>query len=157
MPSSSPSTNTALQEPAAKQRDPSTLFYQSNAVRRFILIAYWAVIILALPLWWKTTSIERLSLPSSRVQSQAGKELSFPIHLRVKEAALARELQSLLEVRKNLAPERWKDLRLAVSKFDADLPIPGTYTITERSGSPLVGDRHLYHNIDDGEAFCDSV
>lgn len=41
--------------------------------RRYILIFYWAVVLLAVPFWWKTTSIERQSIPERRVKEQTGR------------------------------------------------------------------------------------
>lgn len=64
-------------------REPSTIFFQFDNVRRTIIASYWIIIILALPLWWKTTSIERLSLPSSRVRNQASKELRLPVQIQL--------------------------------------------------------------------------
>jgi phosphatidylinositol glycan class S len=49
----------------------STLSFQQPGVRQVIFLSYWLVVFVALRLWWSTTSIERLSLPESRVQNQA--------------------------------------------------------------------------------------
>lgn len=57
------------------------LFFQRDATRRSIIASYWLVIILALPLWWYTTTIHRLSLPSSRVEAIARNELLIPISI----------------------------------------------------------------------------
>ena len=62
-------TQTEGQENAPK--DPSKLTFESAFTRRRILAAYWLVILLAIPLWWRYTSISRLSLPESRIQSLA--------------------------------------------------------------------------------------
>ncbi|KAF8889674.1 phosphatidylinositol-glycan biosynthesis class S protein-domain-containing protein [Infundibulicybe gibba] len=59
--------------------DPSTIFYQSTNIRRLIILSYWIVILFSVPLWWSTTSIERLSLPTSRVHSHAHNRLKIPI------------------------------------------------------------------------------
>jgi GPI-anchor transamidase subunit S len=45
----------------------------------WILVSYLVLVILALPLWWSTTSIERLSLPVSRVDALGGKEVCFSV------------------------------------------------------------------------------
>lgn len=63
----------------ASLRDPSTLFFQYAGVRRIIILAYWVAIALAVPIWWYTTSIERLPLPIS----QASQEIQRPLELRV--------------------------------------------------------------------------
>ena len=57
------------------------LFFQRDATRRSVIASYWLVIILALPLWWHTTTINRLSLPSSRVEAIAHNELLIPINI----------------------------------------------------------------------------
>lgn len=49
--------------------DLSKLFFQSSTTRRRIIASYWVVIILAIPIWWRITSIDRLSLPESRVSA----------------------------------------------------------------------------------------
>lgn len=102
-------------------RDPSRLFYQLDFNRRLIIASYWAVILSALPLWWYTTSIERLSLPTARVHSQIGKELRFPIEIRL-DAAITRLDASLLPQLQHLAdevvlhaPNRWKGLEVRLS------------------------------------------
>ena len=66
-------TQTEGQENAPK--DPSKLTFESAFTRRRILAAYWLVILLAIPLWWRYTSISRLSLPESRIQSLAAKQV----------------------------------------------------------------------------------
>ena len=48
-------------------KDPSTLAFESPRTRRQVISSYWALILLAVPLWWHTTSIERLPLPTARV------------------------------------------------------------------------------------------
>ena len=57
------------------------LAFESPLVRRSIIASYFLVILLALPLWWKTTSIERQALPVSHVFEQTKRELLFPIHV----------------------------------------------------------------------------
>ncbi|KAF9261717.1 hypothetical protein L218DRAFT_905202 [Marasmius fiardii PR-910] len=86
-------------------RNPSTLFFQSDYIRRSIIASYWVVIILAVPLWWQTTSIERLSLPSSEVYAQADANRGFQLPVRIaldstftpKNSSLVLELQRWLK------------------------------------------------------------
>lgn len=47
--------------------------HQTNFVRCSILLAYWLIVLICLPIWWHMTSIERLSLPSVRIASQEQK------------------------------------------------------------------------------------
>lgn len=110
--------------------DGERIFFQSRRVRWSILVAYWAVILLALPLWWTTTSIQRLSLPTSRVESLSGRALRFPIDIVLDSSAgvdtnaLSTKLQSLINAR--LSP----DVR---ARFDVHVhpgPIPRESSVT---------------------------
>ena len=69
------------EQPDSPLKDPSKIHYQANHVRRLIIASYWLVIVLALPLWWRTTSIERLGLPQGRIGSLGDKSLRFDIGL----------------------------------------------------------------------------
>jgi phosphatidylinositol glycan class S len=102
--------------------DPSKLFFQRDYIRRSILASYWVIIIFALPLWWQTTSIERLSLPSSRVYAQAERELVFPVKVKFEvpttvknDSSLATQLQELLDEQILRAPHRWKGIDIHIS------------------------------------------
>ena len=81
-------------------KDPQTLVFQRPAIRRLILASYWVVILLAVPFWWRLTSIERRPL---RVHSQLDRTPVFPVNVRLdaptfqeKASFLANELNSLL-------------------------------------------------------------
>lgn len=109
-------------EGIAPIRDPSTLNFQANGIRRRVLASYWIVIVLAFPLWWWTTSIERLSLPSSRVFTQTNRDLRFPVHIELDatehnaDAVFAAEqLQALINEQNLRAPHRWKGIDVHVS------------------------------------------
>jgi GPI-anchor transamidase subunit S len=58
-----------------KPKDPSLLTFEGPYMRRCILASYLVLVILALPLWWSTTSIQRLSLPKAHIDSLAAKEV----------------------------------------------------------------------------------
>ena len=60
---------------AALHIDPAQLCFEQTRTRRYIIASYWLVILLAIPLWWKTTSIDRLSLPASRVHAERKREV----------------------------------------------------------------------------------
>lgn len=117
-------TNLCMDEPppgarTTLLRDPSKLFFQADNTRRYIISAYWAIIILALPLWWSATSIERLSLPSTRVISQAQKPLSIPVTLSLQTESdnllLASQLKISINERILKAPKRWKGIDVHVN------------------------------------------
>ncbi|KIY74019.1 hypothetical protein CYLTODRAFT_416297 [Cylindrobasidium torrendii FP15055 ss-10] len=85
--------------------DPSLLFFQQDRVRRTIIAAYWAVILLATPLWWNITSIERLPLPAGRVHTETQRALTLPATIQLEPGLvdskphIINELQSLLDKR----------------------------------------------------------
>ena len=93
-------------------RDPSKLFYQKDNTRRSIVIAYWSLIILAVPLWWYTTSIERLSLPSNHVHQQAKNQLQLPIRicLQTVDEHLSGNVRKTFADNISLDPQRWRGL-----------------------------------------------
>lgn len=97
-------------------RDPSKLFYQTDSTRRSIIIAYWSVIILAVPLWWYTTSIERLSLPSHHVHQQAGNHLQLPVKicLQTVDEPLSDIVRTSFADNMALEPQRWRGLAVNV-------------------------------------------
>ncbi|KAJ8473648.1 hypothetical protein ONZ51_g7739 [Trametes cubensis] len=80
-------------------KDPAQLCFESVKTRRLIIASYWIVVLLAVPLWWKATSIERLSLPTSRVYAQRGRELNFPVEVGVEaaDASIAQQLQAAIQ------------------------------------------------------------
>lgn len=98
----------------SRLRDPSKLFYQQDTTRRYIISAYWCIIILALPLWWSTTTIERLSLPSGRVTAQARSHLRIPVTLNIETEhnghPLTARLQELIDGLISRTQDRWKGL-----------------------------------------------
>ncbi|CAG8531297.1 2475_t:CDS:10 [Ambispora leptoticha] len=78
----------------------------TDRTRRLILISFWAVILLALPLWWKTTEIYRAQLPFTEIEQWSGWEVSrlefptlFTLHIASKdqEAFSFKDLSSSLE------------------------------------------------------------
>jgi len=89
----------------------------TGRTRRPIIAAYWVVFFLALPIWWYTTSIERLSLPSARVRLQAKAELRFPVDVEIdtpNASLVANETQIKLSEWSRLAPLRWKGLDINI-------------------------------------------
>jgi len=100
-------------------KDPSKLCFESSRTRRLVLGSYWAVVLLALPLWWYTTSIERLSLPSSRVLGLFERHLRFQLHLQLDTegcgdaAVVAKDWQGIFD-QKAALEERWEGLDVYV-------------------------------------------
>jgi GPI-anchor transamidase subunit S len=101
-------------------KDPSKLCFESTRTRRLILGSYWAVVLLALPLWWYTTSIERLSLPSSRVQNLVERDLRFQVHLQLdtrgygNATVVAKDWQGIVDRWATHEKDRWKGLNVHV-------------------------------------------
>lgn len=95
-------------------KDPDSLFFQSNRIRRLVIAGYCLFILAAVPLWWYTTSIERLSLPSTRVRALATKHLQIkvPLHIRTDDDSLALGIQSELEQVVSRNGDDWKDIVL---------------------------------------------
>ncbi len=124
-------------------KEPSTLSFESPRTRALILTSYLVVVVLALPLWWSTTSIERLSLPVSRVDALGDKEvglvlmailslhltdnkLHLPISVTVDATSpgtlsddVAQNLRSIFESRKEKIPALYSHLEFSVDPFRA--------------------------------------
>jgi len=163
-----------MAEPAAAGaddglRDPSRLLFQTDRTRRSILLSYWTVFFLALPIWWYMTSIQRLSLPSSRVVDQAEKGLLFPIHLEIDTpdaVHIAKEIQTQLVKRSLLAPPRWTGMHISahpkqntrtneISRHryaENSRDSSGVYSISPRPGEPTLNRRTLHFPFEDGNA-----
>ncbi|KAG6335447.1 hypothetical protein ID866_3646 [Astraeus odoratus] len=101
-------------------KDPNTLNFQRPVNRRLILASYWIVIFLAIPFWWRLTSIERKGLPSTRVHSQLERRPIFPVHVQVDPSSfrerapiLATDLNKLL-ARSTRVSSTWQNLDIHV-------------------------------------------
>lgn len=137
--------STATTGSSSSLKDPSNLFYQSTKIRRLILASYWVVVILTLPLWWYSTSIERLSLPSGRVAAIRDKKTPFDIHLHTTLGpAEAQELRKRLTQSSISEPGRWNQLKTHVHANSESVEGPGSY-IVEFGTSEVtsVQDRHI--------------
>ena len=127
-------------------KDPSNLFYQSTKTRRLILVSYWVVVILTLPLWWYTTSIERLSLPSGRVAAIRDKMTLFEIHLHTTLGSTeAQALEKRFRQSSVSEPGRWDQLQIHVhADREGAIEGPGAYTVDfNASEVAYVRDRHI--------------
>lgn len=146
-------------------RDPSTLFYQQDGIRRSVVTAYWIVIILAIPLWWSTTSIERLALPDSSIQQQAQRALELPVTICLETSDRTLEgkvVQGLLES-KQADPNRWAGVMLSVKSANEcgvfvssmawakltvySVPLRDSYVVKHHNGAPYVHDRVLFFSM----------
>lgn len=128
-------------------REPSSLFYQKDTLRRSIILAYWVVIILALPLWWSTTSIKRLSLPSARLVQQTQRRLQLPITICLESNdSFVEQVRQALH---NLAfeePLRWKGISVdVVSQATCSKRLSATKDIMVKPSSS-VRRKFLCHN-----------
>ena len=106
-------------------RDPAKLFFQKDNTRRSIVIAYWSVIILAVPLWWYTTSIERLTLPSYHVHQQAENHLQLPVRicLQIVNEHLVGSVRTSFSEKISSEPQRWGGLVVDVfGKANCGMP-----------------------------------
>ncbi|KAH9478672.1 GPI transamidase component PIG-S [Psilocybe cubensis] len=114
-----------------------------------IVLAYCAVIILALPAWWYTTSIQRLSLPSSRVHQLAQSHLQLPISLCIEtsDVELTNSVRKTLSTQISRELERWKGLLVNVEGKVAcagESDKSDVYTIIPTSGPSWIQGRRLY-------------
>ncbi|CAE6423686.1 unnamed protein product [Rhizoctonia solani] len=57
--------------------------YPHDKGRFKIIIAYWAVLIIAAPVWWVLTAVERLPLPETQVKEAGSKYMRIPIDINV--------------------------------------------------------------------------
>jgi phosphatidylinositol glycan class S len=55
--------------------------HQSISIHRTILLAYWLVVLISVPIWWSMTSIERLKLPNARILLQEDAVKAVCMHL----------------------------------------------------------------------------
>lgn len=138
-------------------RNPSQLFYQSELIRRSILSSYWIIILLALPLWWNTTSIVRLTLPSSRVLSQSDRNLHLPVKITVgsslthHDSSLVAELRRLTTESAQQSPWKWSGLDLEVTAGDESIEptSANAYLLKSSNKGALIRDRILLLSLED--------
>ncbi|EDR08213.1 uncharacterized protein LACBIDRAFT_297633 [Laccaria bicolor S238N-H82] len=126
------------------------LFFQRDATRRSIIASYWLVIILALPLWWHTTTIHRLSLPSSRVEAIAHNELLIPINICL--VTNDHTLPEKLHYHLGRTTDYWKALDVHVfGDSDCSSLGEGVYRVAPGFGLPELHGRTLLFPYQDEE------
>ncbi|KAG0144164.1 hypothetical protein CROQUDRAFT_660341 [Cronartium quercuum f. sp. fusiforme G11] len=83
-PSTSTSTKTETETETETSSHSPKVDESTNESRLKIILSFWLVIILSLPIWWQTTKIERRNLPESEFEhwfSLNPCPIRFPIHL----------------------------------------------------------------------------
>jgi phosphatidylinositol glycan class S len=84
---------------ASKKKDPPPESPESIRQKSYVLLSFWAIIILiGLPIWWKTTTIYRARLPLDQMMDWAdGRVHLFPVLLEKLHAEMYRPVdQSFL-------------------------------------------------------------
>ncbi|RPD69443.1 hypothetical protein L226DRAFT_515770 [Lentinus tigrinus ALCF2SS1-7] len=130
--------------------DPAQLCFENVRTRRSIIASYWLVVLLAIPLWWKTTSIERLALPASRVHAESRREILFPVTVNLETrdgtdaAAVARGLEFWLQMDRELALASAVDI-----SFTTGNKTSAAYNVVLDRGNrePSVEGRQLYFDM----------
>ncbi|KZT07098.1 uncharacterized protein LAESUDRAFT_713904 [Laetiporus sulphureus 93-53] len=133
---------------SSRPPDPAQLAFESGRTRRLIIASYWITILLALPLWWTTTSIERKSLPAARVFAQQHRELIFPIHVHLNSsdssihtATLAQEVQNYLDTNAELQHGSGLHITISPNETTSD----GYQVLLERGEQePMLEKRSLH-------------
>ncbi|KAI0806266.1 phosphatidylinositol-glycan biosynthesis class S protein-domain-containing protein [Irpex lacteus] len=113
--------------------DLSKLFFQSSTTRRRIIASYWVVIILAIPIWWRITSIDRLSLPESRVSALDAQYLKLPLRVGVSSTVPSISSQSI-DVQ--LGQRLHSNAETHRIFYESRESTPGTYDVAIEPGSP---------------------
>ncbi|KAG8770364.1 GPI transamidase component [Ceratobasidium sp. 428] len=62
-------------------RPPPTYPHDKGRLR--IILAYWAVVLVCLPVWWMLTTVQRLPLPAAKVKDAGSQELHIPINVNI--------------------------------------------------------------------------
>ncbi|TEB34174.1 hypothetical protein FA13DRAFT_1753791 [Coprinellus micaceus] len=126
-------------------RNPADLFFQKDGVRRAIVAAYWTVIILAIPLWWHTTSIERLPLPDARVSHQVSKSISIPVQVCIEGAS-----EGLVsQVEGAGGGGYWGSMRWCVVLVSPALASKDAYVVTTTGPERVLRSRQLTYPVDE--------
>jgi len=93
-------------------------------------------------LWWYTTSIQRLSLPTSQIYSHAQRRLKIPVDICVDNTNVVTDLQSSFDGKLMADPEHWGDLKILVHG-GGECPETSVYRV--RSGpDPFVRQNEIY-------------
>ncbi|KAL1918591.1 uncharacterized protein VTP21DRAFT_2613 [Calcarisporiella thermophila] len=131
--------------------------------RRLVVLSFWAVIILGIPLWWKTTEVYRAPLPFAEIEEWSHKtcDMRFPVHLRLHISDATKDLditgignsvkdgvaerlkseEKCLEYEADVSVMAWNDAKQSESSTwldeeDQDSE-PGTYDLYVRPDVPV--------------------
>lgn len=138
-------------DPPPPERKPSPSF-DSSTTRRAIIISYYALIIAGLPLWWKTTSITRLPLPTTRIYQAADKagHLVWPVTVKTCGGDIG-GLDSF--VRDHRPSAEWEGLDVRIAEC-AEVVEDNAYTVYfDGKDKPYVQGRSLHVDSDAGNTF----
>lgn len=58
---------------------PGPESFQAPSIRRWITLSYWTIILLGIPYWWHSTTIERHSLPLHDIEQWQNRGVSFDL------------------------------------------------------------------------------
>ncbi|CCA77301.1 hypothetical protein PIIN_11278 [Serendipita indica DSM 11827] len=110
---------------------PAVSHQESQLLQR-ILLAYWAVVLACLPIWWSMTSIQRLPLPVSRilVQQQTISEFTERIpgaiqdrHGQEMNASSQRSVQHAIEECRVASAEDWRSFEVQIVSSTSECTI----------------------------------
>lgn len=120
-------------------KDPSTIHFQSPNVRRLIILSYWAVVVLAIPLWWSTTSIQRLALPNVRVNVESQRTLEIPIRILLDQSITNKHNGAVDELQVLLEKKEWDGLFPTVAASNDEETRENVYSVTLGSSDAIHG------------------
>lgn len=136
-------------------KDPSTIHFQSPNVRRLIIISYWAAVMLALPLWWSTTSIQRLALPNARVNAESQRTLEIPIRILLDRSVTDKHKGAVDELQAVLLKKGWDGLVPTVTGSDEETG-ENVYKVA-LGGSDAINGRTLFVPSYDAQHISDTL
>ncbi|CAG7849809.1 SubName: Full=Uncharacterized protein {ECO:0000313/EMBL:KIM28034.1} [Serendipita indica DSM 11827] len=127
---------------------PAVSHQESRLLQR-ILLAYWAVVLACLPIWWSMTSIQRLPLPVSRilVQQQTISEFTERIPVAIQDhhgqevdASFQRSVQHAIDECRVASAEDWRSFEVQIVSSTSEGVVSG-YSVSVRQ------DGQLYHVV----------
>ncbi|KAF8137502.1 phosphatidylinositol-glycan biosynthesis class S protein-domain-containing protein [Boletus edulis] len=144
--------------PSHGLKEPQRLPFESPKIRRLVLGSYWTIIIIALPFWWRLTSIERIALPSDHVRTQLNRNLIFPLDVQLDAPSfgnttshLSRELDEVLAQTLRASPT-WRnlDIRMGISESAGHPSVASNaYTVVLGDHTAVKSPRQLFVNPKD--------